>query len=151
MTIDDETTPGLALVPNDVVDPDLWRWGTALAGRHQPDATAPSRCGNRWCVDADAFPCRGRTMAKRMLDASRGPWPRRWTARLDALSCGLDRLDAGQRSRLGSAGMDESASRHLPGRGLASPAAIGYRHVALPAGDPHRRDQLSAVARATRL
>lgn len=148
MTIDDETSPGVARVPGDVVDPDLWRWGIALADQHRPDAAVPSRCRSGCHVDGESFPCRGRASAERLLDASRGSWPCRWTARLDALSCGLVRPDAGQRPRSRSTATDESAPGGVSECGLGSPAAIGDQQV-VSAGDPYWTDPVPAGARAS--
>ncbi|WP_433616959.1 hypothetical protein ACQP2P_16370 [Dactylosporangium sp. CA-139114] len=36
-----------------------------------------------------AYPCVARRVAGELSDASSGPWPRQWTARLDAQSCGI--------------------------------------------------------------
>ncbi len=76
--------------PPGIVDVDLWRWGLALAERHQPTTANGWRCLDRSCAKAGTAPlCRGRLMAVRLLQASREQWPQRWTARIDAVSCGF--------------------------------------------------------------
>jgi hypothetical protein len=84
----------LALPPADTAqqstqDPALLRWGLDLADQHQADPTDPTRCSNQRCRPHVAYPCQPRRIADRLITASTAGWPHCWTARIDALSCGL--------------------------------------------------------------
>jgi hypothetical protein len=70
-------------------DTALLSWGEELAELHQPDPEEPTRCGNPHCDPLGGYPCHGRRIADRLIDASTAGWPHCWTARLDALSCGI--------------------------------------------------------------
>jgi hypothetical protein len=135
-------------IPHDVVDLDLWRWGTALADRHQPDPAEPSRCVDPSCVDQDLVPCRDRQTADRLLDASRAPWPQRWTTRLDALSCGLDRPEFDQLTRWRPAAIDRSVADRGPTNSQSWRALVGPGYPSVPSSAAHRPGDLSARAGA---
>ena len=144
MTIADLTTVVGPPPPNEVIDLDLWGWGAALADRHQPDPVASSQCIDTSCADGAAFPCIGSRTAERLLDASRGPWPHRWTARLDALSCGLDRLRASPPARSRPTATEQSAAGEAPGDGVRSRAISRRSHLAVSLRDSHRSGGLPA-------
>ena len=76
--------------PATVVDVPMWRHGVALAERHRVNPLAGSGSG---CADAGCRArrrgCWVRPVAERLVAASSGSWVQRWTARLDARSCGL--------------------------------------------------------------
>lgn len=75
----------LAVLPEGVLDPQLWRVGRALADRHQP--FGDSGCWVASCGLGSG--CWVRLVAEHLMAASFGSWSQRWTARLDARSCGL--------------------------------------------------------------
>ena len=72
-----------------VQDEALRRWGLDLAEQHQAEPADPTRCSNRRCNADSGHPCRPRRTAEELIAASEAGWPHRWTARLDALSCGF--------------------------------------------------------------
>jgi hypothetical protein len=70
-------------------DPDLWLLAQCMTVEHRFEPSHPSRCVHPSCPASDGYPCRGRRLANRALAASTGPWPMRWTFRIDAASLGL--------------------------------------------------------------
>ncbi|GLH99867.1 hypothetical protein, partial [Phytohabitans aurantiacus] len=67
----------------------LLHWGLDLAGQHQAEPTDTTRCTNQRCAPAAGYPCQPGRIATRLIAASEAGWVHRWTARIDALSCGL--------------------------------------------------------------
>lgn len=51
-------------------------------------ANEDGRCREPACATV-AYPCVVRRVAAELSDASSGSWPRQWTARIDAQSCGI--------------------------------------------------------------
>ena len=74
--------------PASVADPQLWSGAQALIDRHSP--TPGTGCCVHLSCRGAGHPCRIRRLADRMAAASNADWPQRLTARIDALSCGLD-------------------------------------------------------------
>ena len=70
-------------------DPFLRRWGLELARQHRAEPDDPSRCSSQQCRPQGGYPCHRRRIADRLIAASAAGWPQCWTARHDALSCGL--------------------------------------------------------------
>jgi hypothetical protein len=139
MTIADITTVVGEPAPDGAIDLDLWGWGVALAERQQPDPVAASRCMNASCDGSEVFPCTGRRTAQRLMDVSRGSWSHRWTARLDALSCGLKRLNGGLQAR-------QPATGEAPDDGERSRTDAGRGHLAVSSPDPYQSGCLPAEA-----
>lgn len=63
--------------------------GIDLAQQHQAESGEPMRCRNHQCSSNNGYPCYPRRIAERLVAASAAGWPQCWTARHDALSCGL--------------------------------------------------------------
>ncbi|MEV6527577.1 hypothetical protein AB0M43_37195 [Longispora sp. NPDC051575] len=70
-----------------LVDPDLARAADHLAARHTPSAADPARCSALGC--AEAFPCLVARFAARAAVAARASRREAWTARLDAVTAGI--------------------------------------------------------------
>jgi hypothetical protein len=81
----------LNVPPDGVRDVQLWWFGRSLADRHR---AMDDRGGCAEVLCRAGGRCWVRPVAQRLMAASRGSWPQRWTARLDAGSCGLPVPDA---------------------------------------------------------
>jgi len=78
-----------ATTPPFAADPNLLLWGQDLARQHQVQLVDCSKCSNPRCPAESGYPCLPRRIADRLIAASEAGWPHCWTARHDALSCGL--------------------------------------------------------------
>ena len=77
-----------------IKDSTLLGWGQDLADQHRADPWDPARCSNQQCAPRSGYPCHPRRIADRLIAASTAGWPHCWTARLDALSCGVQPIEA---------------------------------------------------------
>lgn len=81
-------------LPSTVADPVLWRYGVVLGARHREDPRRRGGCVDARCQAGRRGTCWVGPVAAQLVSASSGSWVRRWTARLDARSCGLPVPDA---------------------------------------------------------
>lgn len=76
----------ITLAHQSTVDLVALRWGQELADRHCADPDNSTRCSYFPC---GSYPCIPRRVANQLITSSAAGWQRSWTARIDALTCGV--------------------------------------------------------------
>lgn len=104
------SAPPLAVPPDQVRDVQLWWFGRNLADRHR--ISDGGGCDQAGCRPGGR--CWVRSVAEQLMTASQGSWPQRWTARLDARSCGLPVPDASPASTGGEDLVADHARHGVP-------------------------------------